>query len=221
MLSTPRWGACDVTDSAPSGLAEDVEPHTPLQRQLRYGVPRGRPTALEAFAIARRTFLRGERIEMNALAAELGINRVTLYRWVGSREELLVEILWSLAEHTLENRLEGLDNATGTRVAGLLAGFVDDVLSNAGMRRFLRDESDLAMRLLTLASGGFQSRLVGLVRRLLAEDVDTGRFATPVPLDDLAFTAVRIVESYVHLHAITGEDPDADRAGRVLHALLR
>jgi AcrR family transcriptional regulator len=40
---------------------------------------------------------------MIALARELGVNRVTLYRWVGSREQLLVAVIWSLAERTLEN----------------------------------------------------------------------------------------------------------------------
>ena len=40
---------------------------------------------------------------MSALADELGVNRVTLYRWVGSREQLLVEIVWSLGSRTLAN----------------------------------------------------------------------------------------------------------------------
>jgi hypothetical protein len=38
---------------------------------------------------------------MTSLAAELGVNRVTLYRWVGSRDVLMVEVLWSLAASTL------------------------------------------------------------------------------------------------------------------------
>ena len=59
------------------------------------------------------------------------------------------------------------------------------------------------------------------LHRLLAEDIESGRLLSPVPLDDLAFTVVRIVESYVHRRIITGEKPDADGAGRVLGALLR
>ena len=41
---------------------------------------------------------------MSAMAVELGVNRVTLYRWVGSREQLLVELVWALAERTLRRR---------------------------------------------------------------------------------------------------------------------
>src|SRR5919202_1458320 len=61
-----------------------------------------RPTALDAFLRARKRFLACERVDMSALAAELGVSRVTLYRWVGSRDRLLVEVIWSLAARTLE-----------------------------------------------------------------------------------------------------------------------
>jgi Tetracyclin repressor-like, C-terminal domain len=41
------------------------------------------------------------------------------------------------------------------------------------------------------------------------------------PLEDLAYAAVRITESYIHTRVITGEQPDARRAETVLRALLR
>jgi AcrR family transcriptional regulator len=180
-----------------------------------------RPAAADAVRLARRTFLSGRRLDMRALAAELGVNRVTLYRWVGSRERLLSEILWSVTERYFDTELAHPSPGAGSRVPELLTGFIRHVLANPGMRRFLEEESDYAMRLLTLRTGGFQPRFVSLVHELLDEDVATGLLVTPVPLDDLAYTAVRIVESYVHLRVITGEPPDADRAGRVLSALLR
>ena len=39
-----------------------------------------RPDPLTAFRVARRWFLAGRRIEMQELAAELGVNRATLFR---------------------------------------------------------------------------------------------------------------------------------------------
>jgi len=60
-----------------------------------------RPTATDAVRLARRRWLAGERVDMSAMAAELDVNRVTLYRWLGSREALLVDIVWELAEQTL------------------------------------------------------------------------------------------------------------------------
>src|ERR1700756_2927787 len=70
----------------------------PLSRMV---AEQRKPDALDAFPIARRWFTSGRRIEMRELAAELGVNRATLFRWVGSRDDLLAEILWSLAEPTL------------------------------------------------------------------------------------------------------------------------
>lgn len=194
---------------------------TALQQQLAGAASRQRPTALDAFKRARRGFLDGLRLDMQALAAELGVNRVTLYRWVGSRDRLLCEVLWSLAERTVDKRLAELQPGPGSRLAPLMTGFVRDVTENPGMRRFLDEEGELALRLLTISANGFQPRFIALVHRLLSEDLAAGRLQSPVPLDDLAFTVVRIVESYVHRRVITGEKPDADGAGRVLGALLR
>ena len=69
---------------------------------------------------------------MSALARELGVNRVTLYRWVGSREQLLVEVIWSLAERTLED-LDARTRARGAeRVVRVASGFIDAVITNRG-----------------------------------------------------------------------------------------
>src|SRR4051812_44601152 len=76
---------------------------TRLQRALADDAPPRRSTPLDAFLLARRKFLAAERLDMSGLADELGVNRVTLYRWVGSREQLLVEVIWSLGSRTLEN----------------------------------------------------------------------------------------------------------------------
>lgn len=188
-------------------------PSTPLQRQLA-GDGSGRATALDAFALARRAFQGGRRLDMQALAAELGVNRATLYRWVGSRELLLREVIWSLTSRTLARPRDG------ATLAETLTGFVRDVLAHAGMRRFLAEEGESALRLLTMRAGGYQQRLVALVHEMIDAEAGAGRLHSPVPVDDLAYTVVRIIESYVYLEVITGERPDGDRAGRVLQALL-
>lgn len=192
---------------------------TPLERQLA-GSAAGRRTALDAFVVARRGFQAGRRLDFQALAVELGVNRATLYRWVGSRETLLREVIWSLTERTIARGAVGPVPGSGSRLAAVLTGFVRDVLTHPGMRRLLTEEGESALRLLTLSSGGYQQRLVALVHELIVADTAAGLLASPVPADDLAYTVVRVVESYVYLEVITGEAPDADRAGRVLHVLL-
>ncbi len=88
------------------------------------------------------------------------------------------------------------------------------------MQTFVQSEGELALRLLTTRATDYQSRLLAFVRRLLAEDLDAGRLKTEIPLEDLTYIVVRILESYVYLSLITGERPDADCAARVLQALL-
>src|ERR1700758_1065955 len=63
---------------------------------------RTRATPAGAFAAARRRFERCERLDMQALAAELAISRATLYRWTGDREQLLGDVIWSLSHELFE-----------------------------------------------------------------------------------------------------------------------
>ena len=194
---------------------------TKLQIQLASAGDFRRPTPLDAFRLARRKFLAAERIDMSALADELGVNRVTLYRWVGSREQLLVEIVWSLGSRTLENcdrrtRARGAD-----RIVKVVVRFLDNVISNDGMRRWLAEEGELAMRLLTRHDTDFQPRLIGAIEAMLREEVDAGRLELPVDLHEVAYVIVRLIESYTYLDLITGEQPDAQRAEPVLRLLLR
>ncbi|MGD9531309.1 MAG: QsdR family transcriptional regulator, partial [Pseudonocardia sp.] len=178
---------------------------------------------LDAFRRARRTFRDGRRVDMGVLARELDVNRATLYRWVGSREQLLVEVLWWLGRRTFERLLA--DPATVrpgcSRSASVLDAWLHAVIGDAGMQAFVEHEGELALRVLTTRATDFQPRLLGFVDALLAEDLDGGTMWTPVPRADLAYVVVRILESYVYLGLITGERPDADRAGRVLHSLLQ
>jgi AcrR family transcriptional regulator len=53
---------------------------------------RGRSAAAsreDVIAAAMHRYLRGQRVDVQAIAAELKIGRATVYRWFGSREALL------------------------------------------------------------------------------------------------------------------------------------
>ena len=198
---------------------------TPLQRQLA-GTATARPTALDAFRLARRTFLAGDRVDMQALARALNVDRATLYRWVGSREQLLTEILWSLIDPTIAGLRKSHCRAASpgrpgqSPAAAVITGTVRAVIANPGMQCFLDREGDLALRLLTTKASGFEARLVALIADLVSEETSAGRLTAAVPMDDLPYVLVRIMESYIYLGLITGEHPDPDRAARVINALL-
>src|SRR6266566_1011014 len=198
---------------------------TPLQRQLA-GTATARPTALDAFRLARRAFLAGARVDMQALARALNGDRATVYRWVGSREQLLAEILWSLIDPTIVNLRKTHCHAGQPAVPGqspaaaVITGTVRAVIANPGMQRFLDREGDLALRLLTTKASDFEARLVALITDLVIEETSASRLTAAVPVDDLPYVLVRIMESYIYLGLITGEHPDPDRAARVINALL-
>jgi hypothetical protein len=185
-----------------------------------------RPAALDAFRLARRTFLAGDRVDMQTLARTLHVDRVTVYRWVGSREQLLTEILWSLIEPTIANLREahcrpGPPAGSGpSPAAAVVTGTVRAVIANPGMQRFIDREGDLALRLLTTKASGFEARLVAVIADLVRQEAEAGRLTAVIPADDLPYVLVRIMESYVYLGLITGEHPDPDRAARVINALL-
>ena len=201
-------------------MAQPV-PSTKLQAALAEGTRPARTGPLDAFKLARRTWQDAERVDMSALARELGVNRVTLYRWVGSREQLLVEVIWSLAERTL-SILDSRTRATGAeRVVKVASGFIDAVITNPGMRFWLAEEGEGAMRLLTLRKPGYQARLVGWHERMLDEEAAAGRLELAADLHEVAYVIVRLIESYVYLDFITGEEPEPGRAEPILRMLLR
>jgi AcrR family transcriptional regulator len=220
---------CRAVKIAGEATAMSRSAETPLRRQLA-GVA-ARPTALDAFRCARRTFLAGDRVDMQALAKSLNVDRATLYRWVGSREQLLAEILWSLIEPTV-SRLRADDDAPGSvdahgsvaagqsPAAAVITGTVRAVIANQGMQRFLDREGELALRLLTTRASGFETRLIALIGDLLRDEAAAGRLHATVPAADLPYVLVRIMESYIYVALITGEHPDPDRAARVINALL-
>jgi AcrR family transcriptional regulator len=176
-----------------------------------------RATASDAVRLARRRWLAGERVDMSAMAAELDVNRVTLYRWLGSREALLVDLVWALAEQTLATVERDTGGHGSERVVAVVTRFTDAVIGNPGMQRWLGEEGELAMRLLTRSDRGFQPRLIDWVERLLERE----RVELAADRREVAYVIVRVIESYTYLDLILGERPDARRAEPILRLLLR
>ncbi|MES2171202.1 MAG: QsdR family transcriptional regulator [Actinomycetota bacterium] len=193
--------------SAPSGKASD---------SLTVVSPQD-----EAFHVARRTFVAGDRVEIGDLANTLGVNRVTVHRWLGNRTQILTDIIWSLAEPTIEVCYREAPGTGGDRIAGAMVDFIRRTYEHKGTRAFLEREHETALRILTRRDHAFQPRLITQVRGLLALEQHSGTLDAGIPLDDLAFLIVRVVESFVYVERIVGEELDLERAERALRFLLR
>jgi len=179
-----------------------------------------RPDAEAAFQLARRWFLQGRRITVQDLTAELGISRVTLFRWVGNRDQLLAEVLWSVAEPTFANAVRRAPGRGARRIAGVVGRFCAAQIDASFFRAFLQREPERALRILTTRAGGVQARMLAAVEELLVTVADQDGLALPLPPHDLAYVLVRLGESFVYTDLITGERPDAAKAEAAAAALL-
>ncbi len=176
------------------------------------------PSREVAIRLARRHFIAGRRIEMGALADELGVSRVTLNRWVGSRDKLLGEVNWSLAEISLRDARAQAGGSGADAVADTVEVFARTVLAADFMQAFLNRETDIALRILTTSRSDLQENVIGFIEQLLREELNS----PPASLDfaDLAYLVVRISESFIYVDMITGGQPDPAKIGHAVRALL-
>ena len=189
----------------PSALSERLDAHEDAAR---------------AFRAARHRFIDGDRIDMSVLAAGLGVDRTSLFRWVGNRDALLGEILWSLAAPTFD-AADAATHAEGAdRVEGALNRFVHDLITADYFRAWITREPSKALRILLGGATPVHRRFVAIVERLVEEEIAAGRMSTPLPPHDLATVLVRVAESYAYADLIAGERPDADRAAAAFALVL-
>ena len=179
-----------------------------------------RPSPEAALRAARRAFMRCERVDMGALSAELGVDRTTLFRWLGNRDAALGKVLWSLAEPTFKAALDGMDRSGALGVAQVMGRFTEALIGAESLKSFLRREPERALRLLTTKASILQGEVLALVERLLKQEQDRGNLAHCLAPHDLAYLIVRIMESFIYTDSITGEVPDARKAETAIAVLL-
>ncbi|WP_033290371.1 QsdR family transcriptional regulator [Amycolatopsis jejuensis] len=175
-----------------------------------------RPGATTAFRLARRRFVAGERIDMQVLAADLGVDRSTLFRWVGNRDKLVVDILISLTDPTLKLAVDKAAGSGGARIADVAGEYARTLVEADFFHTFVRREAERSLRLLTSRASPMQGYVVSWFERLLEEE----QLTHPMALHDLAYLIVRIIESFVYADMIIGEEPDPDKVRAAIAALL-
>ncbi|HEY4026258.1 MAG TPA: QsdR family transcriptional regulator [Candidatus Dormibacteraeota bacterium] len=183
------------------------------------GPPEDVPAAI--FVAALQTFLELRRLDMRALSAELGMGRSSLYRKVGSRDELLSAVLWYLTRRAIVRALEATHELSGVdRVVGVVRHFLHDVHSQVALRRLLQEEPEAALRILTSKRGMVQRGVIDTVERLLVEEKAHASGGLTLDRATLAYIIVRIGESFLYADVIANNQPDVDRAVEVVAQLM-
>ena len=170
--------------------------------------------------LARERWLEDGRIDMGGLAAEVGIGRATLYRWVGSRERLIGEVLWTFAADAMADARSRAKGSGPDYVAAVVERYLTGALRFAPVRDFIRQEPEYALRVLASKHSPMQQRSVAVTKELLDEQAEAGTLEPALDTEDLAYLIVRIAESYLYSDVITGTDPDVGKAVDAIHALL-
>jgi AcrR family transcriptional regulator len=192
---------------------------TALERALDSAAPR-RTTPLDALQAARRMWLADERIDMGALATELGISRATLYNWVGGRERLTAEVLWSIAETTIAQARAESRGSGPAYVSEVIDRYMAALAGFEPMRRFIARDPEHALRVLTGSRTPFQRRLIDTLRDVIDEQVTKAGYEPPLDVETLAYLLVRIGESFIFNDVITGAEPDLSKASQASRVLL-
>jgi AcrR family transcriptional regulator len=184
---------------------------------------RGRPATAspdDVLRTARAQFLAGQRVDVTIIARELGLGRATIYRWFGSRERLLAEVVAG----ELEALVARARSEVGLRGAPGLLEVFDRVnrriAESTALRRFLEQERAPALRLLTAGDGGVQSRSVACIAGLIAAEAAAGRYDPPADPRTLAYAIVRLAEAFLYNDAACGIRGDHARLREVEAALL-
>lgn len=183
---------------------------------------RPRPAPGDAFALARAWVRAGRRLDMVALAAELGVSRGTLYRWTGDRDRLLADVVWADLQALLDASWAASAGSGGAaRLEAAVGRFLDLVAGRSALRALLANEGESGLRMLTAHRGPIRPRLLAAIAARLQEEVAAGRYRPPAPPEAIADGVVSIGERFLHNGGDPTLNPDPATAKVVVSLLLR
>jgi len=185
--------------------------------QRRGARPRANPA--DAFRLARGVFLAGERLDMSALAQELQVSRPTLYRWTGDRDQLLIDVLWSLSEQLLADARADAAGQGAEWLLRVTLGFMERVAAAEPLRRFLENDGAQALRVLT-SRDSVHARLTGALEEMIVRRQRDDDWVAPLAPGILSEAIVRLAEAFIYNDEINHLEPDLTAARATIARLL-
>ncbi|WP_280307933.1 QsdR family transcriptional regulator [Nocardia abscessus] len=185
--------------------------------------PPGRPasaTREQVIELARRAFLSGERVDIQAIAGQLGLSRASVYRWFGSRDGVLGAVLAGEFEALLTRADARRRSTGGRRILDVLYRVNRWMTDNEPFRRYFENEPLSGLRILTASDGPVQPLVVGTVRELIIRATEEDGYAPPLEPALLAYALVRLGEAFLYNDNVAGIRGDVDRLHEVQAALL-
>jgi AcrR family transcriptional regulator len=175
----------------------------------------------DVFAAATECYSAGRRLDMQALARQLGIARATLYRRVGNREQLLDDVVWFRSRRALVEAERSTASLRGVpRLVATVAAIMRAVEADGALRAFLETDPEAAMRILTGARSTVQRGMIAALEAMIDRESERGQYRARVDTPTLAYAIVRVSEGFLYADIIADREPDVDRALAIVEALL-
>lgn len=193
---------------------------TRLSMALADEAYQARVTPVDVFKLARQWWLEGRRLNLGALADEVGVSRATIFRWVGNRDLLVAEILWSMYSQTLELAISEAEGEGIDYLVDIYRRFGEVAVSFEPLKQFLRQDPEYALRVLTSDATNYHERIVAAWKALFDEQLEAGAIRPQMGTDELASVVVRINEGCLYSDLIAGREPMLDTACVALRLLL-
>jgi AcrR family transcriptional regulator len=165
-------------------------------------------------------YLRGRRVDVQAIAGELGVGRTTIYRWFGSREQLIGEVLAAAAAPLIDDARAQAGGEGGPALLDTFDRLNRSLVEARALRQFVERERAAAVRIITSGTGVAQRRMVERITALIEAEVRAGTYDPPVEPATLAYAIVRLAEAFLFNDAAAGWRADVDRLREVEAALL-
>jgi AcrR family transcriptional regulator len=165
-------------------------------------------------------YLRGRRIDVQAIAAELGLGRTTIYRWVGSRDELLGRILARAVDPVIDEARAGARGRGGPALLDTFDRLNRSLAEAPALRAFVENEREAALRVITSGAGFLQPHMVSRIAGLIDDEVRAGTYHPPVEPATLGYAIVKLAEAFLFNDAVAGMSGDVERLREVEAALL-
>ena len=204
----------DATPHTELVATSDVNSEAPPKR---LGTSLTRDAVLAA---ATREYLAGRPLDMSALAAEVGIGRSTLYRLVGTREDLLSVVLGEAADRTFAYARKHTTAPGGAeRIVEVMDRFMHAVAEARPLQELSRREPLVIVRIL-LIPGPVEKVSGRNVAAMLAKEEAAGRLELSLPPDVLGLAIIRMCDAHLYAPLLGRTDPEIDTGLDLVAALL-
>lgn len=161
------------------------------------------------------------RLDMGMLAHKLGVSRSTLYRQAGDRDGLLGRAIWWRCRMIYAVALDQTQGLIGlARVNAALGQVIRNYQRSPTLRRFVDEEPQAAMRILTGPTGQVQPGFLTVTRRLLELEIAKADLTFSIDPETLAYAVVRLCESFMYADVLAVREPNIELGLTVVEKLL-